>query len=315
LLVAVALSWGSGAAQEVRNLDTGRVISAGADVTVVPEGAWLARSRLWVSVDIHSNSDSAIRGPLAASNPFWFRGFSYSMVAQENAENAVNVPCTVIPWHPRDSYELDAHGSEVPSPVEFLPHHELVGKGKLRLLFAIPWPEDANLHTGVYALTIRVYAGFGVVGADADTTVLVSEPTAEQARYFNLLAGLPLHLRAGEAVGDVGELPPSLATGGVGFELLLHNLFCGKISLAEAEAKMLVQKFDPIFQPEIKVLRYEILLEQGTKEEAAKLRKQIVEEHPGLAYRLDDADNGNGIISQGRKMVEMEAKKRDMEGR
>lgn len=83
---------------------------------------------------------------------------------------------------------------------------------------------------------------------------------------------------------------------GLGFELLLSSLTTKYQAVAEIDEDELAGDFPAFFSPEIDALRYEILQSKQLKKEAAQVRDKLLTAHPGIRFRLDDADKDMGVL-------------------
>ena len=131
----------------------------------------------------------------------------------------------------------------------------------------------------------RVYAMAGPRMADADAwTELV------------------LDGRRAPALGSVSRS----ASDAIAYPLLLHRVLHGPDSMAELDLHRLEIPAPGPLAPELAAVRYELLRARGDPRCPA-LRAEILATWPGLAWRLDEADDGEGLLQALRRTYGVES--------
>lgn len=82
--------------------------------------------------------------------------------------------------------------------------------------------------------------------------------------------------------------------------LFLHQAFHGPAEVADLKAEDLEPLATGVLAPEALAFRYEILVARKEQTEAEELRQQIQKQWPGLKWRIEKVEKGQGLLTWGR---------------
>ena len=276
-------------AQVAKGNEEGRRTSLGAEIDVHGPSEWFAGKNLWIAVAIKNTKSRDIRGPIQEEPMFNFKGYWYSLISHPGKVVAYRRETPMCPFQAVGDYSIDGRGQEC-GGLELVQHYTLKKNGCLRLLFSIPWPDGAAIEPGEYEVVLTILGVTSVMGPDVRMRITVRRPRKQDG----------LELQKSQEESSHLELPDTLTRGGLTFEKLLQSIIATEEPLGELEDDDLEEDLPELFQPEIAVMKYEILKAKGRHEDAAALRGRTLEAHPGLQFRFEDADNGTGIIARAR---------------
>ena len=273
-------------------------LNANANLTSTAPSEWIVGTRLWVAVIIENARDTVIHGPLLESRPFSFASYSYALHRRADGQVVAKHECRQQPFKPASDMLIGPDGREAGSGVELRPHHMIAAKGALRLLFPVDWPTAAAIGPGDYDLEMTICGVIGVMGPSASTAVKIRKPSEAESEVLTaILPGGPVQERGPSKELDQLVLPGSLKANGLGFEMLLYRLYAKREPLEKTNEAQLGEGLLPMFNPEVSVIKYEVLKAKGLNDQAAGLRKHVIEENPGTAFRFGSADSGHGIVA------------------
>jgi hypothetical protein len=254
---------------------------------------------MWVAVTIENATDRVKGGPTKELFPFDFFCFTCSLSTIDTRQTVVKSRFNPLLLYV-GGHHVDESGRE---HEKLWPFWTMQPRESLRLLFPFGAPSDKEVKPGLYDLEITILDGSGFeIAAAPPVRLRIRNPSPEEARVLQAVGTEPLNSR----FRSDNPYPPFLRgplkdETGLGFELLLFELYRSPKPISDMNEEDLGKGLPPIFRPELDVIRYEILRAKKLDDAAAELRERTVREYPGLRYRFENADNGRGILAVGKK--------------
>ena len=261
---------------------------------------YVATVPFWIAAIVKNHSPADVMGP--AESIFPFKGIGYRWELRALRDDRVTARRTIPCPQSVPGLGETPGGRHVQTP---WPRHRIQAGESVRLLFALDGTE--GIKPGKYRLSVAfLKLDGGDLGQAITSEITVREPTPVEKEALERMGPLDIPLRPlGEGhERKVFDLPKTLEPA-IGFDFLVRSLLREDVRVEDVSMKSLELANAPLYEPELAVVRYEVLLAKKEKQPASDLRKSARDKWPQLNWLFEAVDQGRGPLSTGRRLMKL----------